>query len=189
MKEGKFSKTFEKAIDFALKVHKWKYRSGNNLPYFWHPMSVAKKIQEIKGVTNLELLMTVAILHDTVEEWKHLNVTIQEIREIFWEPVASLVDELTSDPEEMEKIGRIEYLKRKMENMSDNALIVKLADRLHNVEDIITASEKFQMRYNEETTEILDHLESWVRKLTYIHIHLIAKIRKILSEKQQKNSQ
>jgi myo-inositol-1(or 4)-monophosphatase len=83
MKNAQFTGLFEQALEFALQKHKGQKRKGNNMPYFWHPMSVARNVQEVKESTNLELLMTVAILHDTVEDCKHLNVTIQEIAEVF----------------------------------------------------------------------------------------------------------
>ena len=174
-----FTGMFEKALEFALEKHKGQKRKSTNMPYYWHPISVAKNIEETKKSKNLELLMTAALLHDTVEDCA--GVTIQEIAEKFGYYVAALVDELTSDEKEIAKIGKTEYLQKKMTNLSSYGLVIKLSDRLNNVRDLNKTSETFQKRYTQETLAILDHLQSWIRKLTQTHQKLIAKIRAILA--------
>ncbi len=183
MKKPQFGVLFEEALEFALQKHKGQKRKGNNMPYFWHPMSVARNVQEVKDSTNLELLMTAAILHDTVEDCT--DVTIEEIAKIFGYQVASLVSELTSDDAEIAKVGKTEYLKNKMAGMSSYALVIKLSDRRDNVRDLNSMTQEFKERYTKETIEILDHLESWVRKLTGTHIKLIEKIRKVLKKQSE----
>lgn len=173
-----FTWMFEKALEFALQKHKWQKRKWNNIPYYRHPISVAKNIETYKKSKNIELLMTAALLHDTVEDCE--NVSLQEIAENFGYYVAALVDELTSNEWEIKKLGKTEYLKNKMTHMSSYGLVIKLSDRLDNVRDLSTTSETFQKKYTKETLEILDHLESWVRKLTATHKKLIEQIRKFL---------
>jgi (p)ppGpp synthase/HD superfamily hydrolase len=153
-----FTGMFEKALEFALEKHKGQKRKSTNMPYYWHPISVAKNIEETKKSKNLELLMTAALLHDTVEDCA--GVTIQEIAEKFGYYVAALVDELTSDEKEIAKIGKTEYLQKKMTNLSSYGLVIKLSDRLNNVRDLNKTSETFQKRYTQETLAILDHLQS-----------------------------
>ena len=153
-----FTGMFEKALEFALKKHKGQHRESSNMPYYRHPISVAKNIEETKKSKNLELLMTAAILHDTVEDCE--GVTLQEIAEKFGYYVAALVDELTSDKKEIAKIGKTEYLKNKMAKLSSYGLVIKLSDRLNNVKDLNETSKQFQKRYTEETLDILNHLES-----------------------------
>jgi len=153
-----FTGMFEQALEFAIKKHKGQKRKGNNMPYFRHPISVAENIEEVKKSKNLELLMTAAILHDTVEDCP--GVTIQDIAKKFGYYVAALVDELTSDEKEIKKIGKTTYLKNKMEKMSSYGLVIKLADRRHNIEDTQSMSKEFQKKYAQETLAILDHLES-----------------------------
>lgn len=169
---------FEQALEFAIKKHKGQQRKGTEMPYYRHPISVAENIEEIKKSKNIELLMTAALLHDVVEdcEW----VTIKEIAKKFGYYVAALVEELTSDPKEIAKIGKTVYLKKKMEKMTSYALVIKLADRRHNVEDMADSPKAFQKRYTKETLEILNYLESWVRKLTKTHQKMINKIRSAL---------
>ena len=106
-----FEWMFEKALEFALQKHKGQKRKWNNIPYYRHPISVAKNIETYKKSKNIELLMTAALLHDTVEDCK--DVSLQEIAEKFGYYVAALVDELTSDELEIKKLGKTEYLKDK----------------------------------------------------------------------------
>ena len=149
---------FEKALEFAIKKHKGQKRKGTDMPYFWHPISVAENIEEIKKSKNLELLMTAALLHDTIEDCP--KVTLKEIARKFGYYVAALVEELTSDPKAIAKVGKTAYLKKKMEKMTSYALVIKLADRQHNVEDMAGTSKKFQKAYTKETLAIIDHLQS-----------------------------
>ncbi len=176
--DKKFTGMFEKALGFALEKHKGQHRKGSNIPYYWHPINVARNIEEFKKSKNLELLMTAALLHDTVEDCT--NVTLQEIAEKFGYMTASLVDELTSDEKEIKKIGKTEYLKNKMMNLSSYGLVIKLSDRLDNVRSLQETSKEFQERYTKETNEILAHIESWKRKLTQTHKKLIEKIKSML---------
>lgn len=174
----KFTGMFEEALEFAIKKHKGQKRKSTDMPYYWHPISVAENIEEFKVSKNLEVLMTAAMLHDTVEDCP--KVTLQEIAKKFGYQVASLVEELTSDNDEIKKIGKTAYLKNKMTKMTSYALVIKLADRLHNVKDMKNTTKIFQKKYSKETREIMDYLESWVRKLTPTHQKLIEKIREVL---------
>lgn len=71
-----------------------------------------------------------------------------------------------------------------MINMSNSALIIKLADRLQNISDAFTASERFRNKYFEETSRIIEELEGG-RRLNRIHLLLLnqikAKLRNIKS--------
>ncbi|MCX6823894.1 MAG: HD domain-containing protein [candidate division SR1 bacterium] len=181
---AKFTGMFEKALEFAIKKHKGQKRKSTNMPYFRHPISVAENIEEIKKSKNIELLMTAAILHDTVEDCA--GVTIQEIAKKFGFYVAALVEELTSDPKQIAKIGKTTYLKKKMEKMTSYTLVIKLADRRHNVKDMSETTKEFQKKYTQETNEILEYLESGVRKLTETHQKLIDKIKEVLKNQKSK---
>lgn len=174
-----FTGMFEKALEFALKQHKGQHRKSSNMPYYRHPISVAENIEEVKQSKNLELLMTAAILHDTVEDCP--GVTIKKIANMFGYQVASLVDELTSDPKQVALLGKTEYLKQKMEKMTSYGLVIKLSDRLHNIKDLASTSVAFRTSYTKETLAIIDYLESWVRKLTETHKKLLKKIREWLT--------
>ena len=77
----KFTGMFEKALEFAIKKHKGQKRKSTNMPYYRHPISVAENIEEFKVSKNLEILMTAAMLHDTVEDCP--KVTLKEIAKKF----------------------------------------------------------------------------------------------------------
>lgn len=170
----KFTGLFEKALEYAIQKHKGQYRRNSNVPYFWHPICVAKNVEDNKKSSKLELIMTAALLHDTEEDCD--DVTLEEIAKLFGHQVAAMVEELTSNEEEIKRIGKTEYLKIKMAKMSSYALVIKLSDRLDNVKDIKAGS-----KYFIQTLEIIEHLEICERKLTATHKKLIFKIKNVLS--------
>ena len=87
--------------------------------------------------------------------------------------------ELTSNEEEMKHRydgSKKDYLIHKLVNMSDDALIIKLADRLKNIEDAFTASEKFRNNYFNETVAIISAVEK-ERSLNRIQRILVNEIK------------
>lgn len=173
-----FTNLFEDALEFAIQKHKGQYRKKTKAPYVWHVINVARNVEENKKSKNLEILLTAALLHDTVED---CGVSLKEISEKFGLKVASIVEELTSDENEIKKVGKTEYLKNKMLNISSYALVIKLSDRLDNVKDLKDMDDAFRNKYKKETMEIMQAL-SVGRKLTNTHSILINKINKILYE-------
>lgn len=110
------------------------------------------------------------------------DTTHEALHDLFGGLVASLVKELTSDKEKIEKMGKAKYLAHKMETMSSYALVIKLADRLDNVQDIKTAkTPEWRKKYATETNHILDHIEK-NRVLSGTHRKLISLIREKLNE-------
>jgi len=120
-----------------------------------------------KESKKLEELMVAALLHDTLED---TDATFTEIAEAFSPLVASLVLELTSDPDEIAQIGKNPYLTKKMIGMSSYALVIKLADRLSNILDAPTDA------YRADTAELLDALED-ARNLSGSQKALVDEIR------------
>jgi (p)ppGpp synthase/HD superfamily hydrolase len=175
--QPKFTGLFEKALEFAIKHHKGQYRKGSNMPYIWHPMCVAKNVEFFKKSKNLELLLVCALLHDTYEDCE--DVTLELIAKEFGYKVAAIVEELSSDPEQIKLMGKTEYLKQKMLHMSSYALVIKLSDRLDNVKDLEDNKPEFREKYSKETLEIISYL-NWKRKLTITHKKLIEAIETIL---------
>ncbi|HJK87065.1 MAG TPA: bifunctional (p)ppGpp synthetase/guanosine-3',5'-bis(diphosphate) 3'-pyrophosphohydrolase [Candidatus Megaira endosymbiont of Nemacystus decipiens] len=124
----------EKAINFAVKYHGPQLRASGQL-YYHHPIEVAEIVSRL-GFDS-ESIVT-AILHDTIED---TDLTYEDIEKHFSPDVAKLVDGVT-------KLTKIEFKRndvRQAENfrklliaMSDDirVLIVKLADRLHNMRTI-----------------------------------------------------
>lgn len=167
-----------KAIRFAAKKHRKQTRSDGT-PYISHPVRVAQYIKKYKDSHNLDALISAAYLHDTIED---TDTTHEDLKKMFGGLVASLVKELTSDEKEIERLGKTEYMSRKMTGMSSWALAIKLADRLDNVQDIATAkTPAWRQKYKKETESVLSRLEK-ERVLTGSHKKIIGLIRKKLAE-------
>lgn len=167
------------ALQFATDAHKGQTRSGGE-PYIGHPVRVAQTIEQYKKSHNIDALIAAAYLHDTIED---TDTTHEALHDLFGGLVASLVLELTSDKEKIAKMGKSNYLAQKMaHDLSSYALVIKLADRLDNVQDIATAkSPAWRARYKAETEHILDYIEKH-RVLSGTHQKLVGMIRNKLNE-------
>lgn len=173
-----FLEDARKALAFATDAHRGQTRSDKS-PYINHPIRVAQHVAAYKTSKNMDALMSAAYLHDTIED---SGKTTEELEALFGKLAASLVQELTSDKAQIEKLGKTAYLAKKMETMSSYALVIKLADRLDNVSDLKTAkSETWRNKYRAETKAILDHIEQ-NRKLSGTHRRIISAIRKKIQE-------
>jgi guanosine-3',5'-bis(diphosphate) 3'-pyrophosphohydrolase len=166
-----------KALELAIHSHDGQIRKFSGVEYIWHPVNVAKIVREVKKSKNKEKIIIAALLHDTVED---TNLTINEINSKFGEMVSNIVSELTSDLEKINEIGKSEYLLEKMLKMTSYALVIKLADRLHNCSDLASGSQKFRDRYVTETRFILKGLNN--RYLSNTHKKLIGMIDKEISK-------
>ena len=148
------------AWDFAKELHKDQIRKFINKSYF---MAHVQKVNGIvKQYTTDEDLLCAALLHDTIEDcFDDPDVGYHVIEEKFGKRVADIVMELTSSKEEIENDfdSKADYLIVKMIHMTNDALIIKLADRLQNISDAFTASERFRNKYFQETVQIMDELE------------------------------
>ena len=142
-----------RAYVFSMKAHGSQTRASGD-PYFSHPLEVAGILTDMR--LDHSTIIT-ALLHDTVED---TNATVTDIKILFGSEVASLVDGVT-------KLSRIDLQSdnsKQAENfrklviaMSEDirVLLVKLADRLHNMRTLeyITSSEK-RRRIAFETMDI-----------------------------------
>lgn len=167
------------AIQFAARKHLGQTRSDGK-PYISHPARVGQIIQQFKQSHNLDALISAAYLHDTIED---TNTTHDDLIKMFGGLIADMVKELTSDEEEIERVGKEQYLLTKMKNMSNWALVVKLADRLDNVSDIRTAKTlQWRIDYKKQTLNLLRRLEKERTYLSPTHRRLIEAIRIKLNE-------
>lgn len=164
------------AATFAAKKHQGQYRKSSGAPYIVHPRGVFKILKDIKIKDNQVLIS--AYLHDTIEDTK---TSYNEIKNEFSKEVADMVKQLTNDKKEILKVGKPEYLLNKMIKMSDGSLIIKLADRLQNVSDIMLSSHKFAEKMWSQTYYILKRLKT-ERVLTQNHKKIIRRIFKILEK-------
>lgn len=149
-----------KAWNFAKEAHKGQVRKFINKPYFG--AHVVKVNGIVKQYTTDEDLLCAALLHDVIEDcFEDPEVGYHIIEEEFGKRVADIVMELTSSKEDIDDNydSKADYLIVKMIHMSDDALIIKLSDRLQNISDAFTASERFRTKYFQETVQIMDELE------------------------------
>lgn len=168
----------QKALKYATKAHEGQKRSDGG-DYIKHPERVAEIVKKFKQSHNLDALIAAAYLHDTIED---TNTTHEDLTIMFGGLIASIVKELTSDKEAISKVGKGPYLLDKMKNMSSWSLVIKLADRLDNVQDIATAkTPEWRRKYKSETIGILNQLEK-DRELSQTHKNLIKAIRDKLDE-------
>lgn len=166
------------ALKYAELAHSGQQRS-DGAPYITHPVRVADTVLAHKKSKNIAALLSAAYLHDTIED---TNTTHEDLEKMFGGLVASLVLELTSNTEKIKEMGKAAYLAKKMAVMSSYALVIKLADRLDNVQDIATArTPEWRAKYKAETLHLLDYIEA-NRVLTGTHQRIISLIRAKLDE-------
>lgn len=134
--------TVQKAFEFANEAHKnVRRRSGE--PYILHPIAVAKIVVNEIGLGYKSI--SAALLHDVVEDTEY---TTDDIRSLFGEKIASLVDGLTKIKTVLDKENKdyilspesiqAENFKRILLTLGDDVrvVLIKLADRLHNCRTI-----------------------------------------------------
>jgi len=170
-KNGK--ELIQKAKDFATAKHEGQLRKFGNKPYIIHPAGVAKIVEDSGGTPEM---IAAAWLHDVVEE---SGVSFVELREMFGDKVAGIVSEL-SNPSDLDKSKKGQYLLSKMNTMSSDALTVKLSDRLNNVLDFSTARPSFVQKYAGETMFIINGLEETERPINQQQSKLLTDIRKAI---------
>ena len=129
-------KLFVKAIEVAESSHKDQFRASGD-PYIIHPYEVCKSLIDLKLDT--ETVIT-GLLHDVIEDTEYSK---EQLNEIFGKSIASLVDGLTKiDFLEEKKITRSEKEAENFRKLLNSTakdirvLIIKLADRLHNIKTI-----------------------------------------------------
>jgi len=121
--------TLLKAVSWGFQRHCYQKRKISGAPYFTHPIGVAS-IALNAGVKNINVLIA-CLLHDVVEDTK---TTIDDVKREFGKTISDIVAEVTDDkmlPREEQKKSQL----IRAEKMSDEAKIVKLADKIHNLRD------------------------------------------------------
>lgn len=125
---------FIKAVAFAANKHKNQRRKDAEAsPYINHPIALANVLANEGGIANKDVLCA-AILHDTIED---TETTEDELRKEFGDKITSIVLEVTDDktlPKDVRKQNQIDHAP----NSSIEAKMVKLADKICNVRDIIS---------------------------------------------------
>jgi GTP pyrophosphokinase len=150
------TETFRKAVEFAIKTHASQLRESGE-QYIVHPIEVARMVMDM-GMDAASV--TAAILHDAVEDGD--NITVEDISREFGADVANLVDGVTK----LTKSGKQTYITKKQEQSENlrklflaiaadvRVVIIKLADRLHNMRTIAYCNPYKRMRKAKETLDV-----------------------------------
>ena len=141
-----------KAFKFAYELHQGQYRKSGE-PYIYHPLAVAGLLRDLGGSS---AMIAAGFLHDVVED---TDITIEEIEEHFGAEVRQLVEGVT-------KLSKLNF-KSKTESQAENfrrmflamakdirVIVVKLADRLHNMRTLQFMSEESRRSNAQETRDI-----------------------------------
>ena len=165
-----------KALEFAREKHKGQMRKNNTpVEYITHPINVANLVKKYaNNAVNIDDLVSSAYLHDTLED---TNTTYEELICNFGNIISNLVKELTNNDVLKKEMGKTKYLSMKMANMSEDALIIKLCDRLDNVSSLYDTNKAFIDKYLRETISILNYIIN-SRNLNTIHLNIINDINK-----------
>ncbi|PKK92886.1 MAG: (p)ppGpp synthetase, partial [Tenericutes bacterium HGW-Tenericutes-6] len=141
----------EKAYFLAKLKHEGQMRKSGE-PYITHPVAVAKILADLRGGP---ATLIAALLHDTVED---TSLTLDEVEKTFGSDIAQLVDGVT-------KIGKLSFNQKA--SQADNhqkmllamakdirVILIKIADRLHNVRTLDSMAPEKQYKIATETLEI-----------------------------------
>src|SRR5574343_1531621 len=133
-----------KAIYWAKKYHgDQKRKSGE--PYYSHPLEVAYMISEHNLKTDV---IVASILHDIIED---TEVTVGMIFDNFGQRIAQMVDKLTRDRPDGSKLSVQEVINNAYYKKDNEVLLIKLFDRLHNVQTIGSMSTEKTKKITDET--------------------------------------
>lgn len=146
----------EKAIDFAKKVHADQKRESGE-PYYIHPEAVARILIELEMDADTVIA---GLLHDTVEDGK--DITVEMISSMFGDDIASMVSAVTKLTK-----SNLSYMLSKEDRQAENlrrmflsiardvrVVIIKLADRLHNIRTLEYCNKEKRVRKAKETLEV-----------------------------------
>lgn len=144
----------QRAFEMAERAHAGQKRSSGE-PYFTHPVAVARILIEMGADTDT---IIAALLHDTVED---TPVTLADIEQTFGPTVTMLIDGLTklehADVEGKPTLDRqIETLRKMFTVMQRDVriMVIKLADRLHNMQTLAFVPLEKQVRIARETMDV-----------------------------------
>ena len=139
----------EKAFKIAYDAHKgMRRRSGE--PYILHPLAVARIVSEEIGLGAKAIVS--ALLHDVVED---TDISLDEIRSIFGPKIANIIDGLTKTKEifDAESSIQAENFRKMLLTLSEDVrvILIKLADRLHNMRTLFSLPREKQIKISSET--------------------------------------
>jgi GTP pyrophosphokinase len=148
MKPGD-DKRLRRAFEIAVDAHKHQRRKSGE-PYILHPLAVAKIVASEIGLGTTSVMC--ALLHDTVED---TEVSLSDIKREFGDEITGIIDGLTKISKfatQTESIQAENYRKILL-TLSDDirVILIKVADRLHNMRTLDTVPRKNQLKISSET--------------------------------------
>lgn len=142
-------KLIQKAFDFANKAHEGVRRKSGE-PYIMHPLAVATVVTREIGLGTKSIISS--ILHDVVED---TDYTLDDIRNLFGEKIATIVDGLTKLEGDFD-FKQAANFRKMLLTLSDDVrvILIKIADRLHNMRTLDSMSPNKQLKISGETLYI-----------------------------------
>ncbi|HEY1037998.1 MAG TPA: bifunctional (p)ppGpp synthetase/guanosine-3',5'-bis(diphosphate) 3'-pyrophosphohydrolase [Bacteroidia bacterium] len=138
-----------KAFEVAVDAHK-EMRRKSGEPYIYHPIAVAQICAEEIGLGTTSIVC--ALLHDTVED---TDITLDDIRGMFGEKEAKIIDGLTKISGVFDQTSSLqaENFRKMLLTLSDDVrvILIKLADRLHNMRTLESMKREKQIKIASET--------------------------------------
>lgn len=142
-------KMIREAFELAMESHKDMRRKSGE-PYVLHPIAVARIVAEEMGLDATSVIC--ALLHDTVED---TEVTLEEVERIFNKEIAKIVDGLTkiSGIFDLNSSIQAENFRKLLLTLNDDirVILIKLADRLHNMRTLDSLKREKQLKIASET--------------------------------------
>ena len=142
-------KNIRKAFDIAVEAHK-EMRRQSGEPYIYHPLAVAHIAAKEIGLGATSIIC--ALLHDVVED---TDYSLKDIEKIFGKKVAQIIDGLTKIQDVFDKnvSMQAENFRKMLLTLSDDVrvILIKLADRLHNMRTLDNMTKSKQLKIASET--------------------------------------
>ncbi|REE81727.1 GTP pyrophosphokinase [Lutibacter oceani] len=146
-------KEIRKAFDIALEAHSSQRRKTGE-PYIFHPIAVAKIVAYEIGLDTTSIIA--ALLHDVVED---TDYTLEDIERLFGENVARIVNGLTKIShlkKDQDASVQAENFRKMLLTLNDDVrvILIKIADRLHNMQTMDAMPHDKQIKISSETLYI-----------------------------------
>ena len=142
-------KNIRKAFDIAVEAHK-EMRRQSGEPYIYHPLAVAHIAAKEIGLGATSIIC--ALLHDVVED---TDYSLKDIEKIFGKKVAQIIDGLTKIQDVFDKnvSMQAENFRKMLLTLSEDVrvILIKLADRLHNMRTLDNMTKSKQLKIASET--------------------------------------
>lgn len=177
-----YTPKIQKAIQTAIQYHTGQFRKGKDVPYIIHPFGVGLILSLVSKNENI---ICAGILHDTLED---TDLTKENLKQMFGQEVFKIVNDLTEQNKSLPWAERKRLALEHVKNMSQDSILVKSADVLHNLTDQINdyknEGEAMFKRFNaskdmqlERYTKLIGELEK-----SYPQSPLLGDLKKALNE-------